>query len=236
MSEKEKYARYLCSPEWWAKRNAVMERAGGFCEKCSQRASHVHHLTYIRKYNENLDDLQALCESCHDGIHKAKVVVSDEAQANPVKPAACRHIYGLERNLLELLIEDSELAKYVTQTIELDWLTAEDAKCVFSVYVQSIREGKSVAADDIETLIEDQDVKEQFASIKGRVKDRGQIATHSSSVRMNSIIERFEDIAAQKELERMLNKMEAGELSEEETIQLFSRVFEAQRKRHAKCS
>lgn len=71
-TERERYQRYLCSPEWNAKRNAVIERACGRCEKCGRTARHVHHLTYIRKYNERLEDLQALCEACHEVIHKPK--------------------------------------------------------------------------------------------------------------------------------------------------------------------
>jgi phage terminase large subunit GpA-like protein len=73
-TERERYQRYLCSPEWNSKRNAVIERACGRCEKCGRTASHVHHLTYIRKYNEQLSDLQALCEECHEAIHKAKLI------------------------------------------------------------------------------------------------------------------------------------------------------------------
>lgn len=68
---KEKYQAYLCSQEWWQQRNAVMRRCSGQCEKCNRRsADHVHHLTYIRKYCERLDDLMAVCVACHDSIHK----------------------------------------------------------------------------------------------------------------------------------------------------------------------
>jgi hypothetical protein len=31
--------------------------------------SHVHHLTYERKYHERLEDLQGLCEGCHEFTH-----------------------------------------------------------------------------------------------------------------------------------------------------------------------
>jgi len=72
-TERERYQRYLCSPEWNALRNAVMDRSCGKCEKCGLQARHVHHLTYIRKYREHLSDLQALCEQCHEAIHKAKL-------------------------------------------------------------------------------------------------------------------------------------------------------------------
>ena len=68
--DREKYQAYLCSEEWWALRRRVMERAKDTCERCKQKAAdNVHHLTYIRKYQEELCDLLAVCTSCHDRIH-----------------------------------------------------------------------------------------------------------------------------------------------------------------------
>jgi hypothetical protein len=67
---KEKYQSYLASREWWIKRNAVYERADGYCERCNENDGvAVHHLTYIRKYQEQLSDLQLLCEDCHNFTH-----------------------------------------------------------------------------------------------------------------------------------------------------------------------
>lgn len=68
--EKEKYAAYLCSREWGKKREQVRERAQGMCERCFANAMNaVHHLTYARKYDEHIDDLQAICTPCHDFTH-----------------------------------------------------------------------------------------------------------------------------------------------------------------------
>jgi hypothetical protein len=70
MTERERYQRYLTSREWAEKRWAVMARSGGRCERCRiNQADAVHHLTYIRKYQEQLDDLQAICEPCHEFTH-----------------------------------------------------------------------------------------------------------------------------------------------------------------------
>lgn len=67
---KEKYAAYLCSREWGLLREAVHDRADGMCERCKiQRGYAVHHLTYIRKYRENLEDLRLLCNDCHEFVH-----------------------------------------------------------------------------------------------------------------------------------------------------------------------
>lgn len=70
MSDKERYHRYLCSREWGLLRDQVRRRCKGICERCNRAPmSHVHHLTYIRKYEERLEDLQGLCEPCHLFIH-----------------------------------------------------------------------------------------------------------------------------------------------------------------------
>jgi len=67
---KEKYAAYLCSREWSVLKEAVRERSGGVCERCTvTEMDHVHHLTYARKYRERLEDLQACCKQCHEFIH-----------------------------------------------------------------------------------------------------------------------------------------------------------------------
>lgn len=67
---REKYAAYLCSREWGLLREAVHERADGICERCKKNPiDHVHHLTYARKYEERLSDLQGRCKECHEYGH-----------------------------------------------------------------------------------------------------------------------------------------------------------------------
>ncbi len=83
-SDAEKYQHYLCSREWWVRREAVRERCKGICERCKEwPMTSVHHLTNARKYDEPLEDLQALCDGCHafthgksdvDPMHVAEVI------------------------------------------------------------------------------------------------------------------------------------------------------------------
>ena len=62
----EKYKAYLASRDWVLKVNAVRERSGGYCERrCGNKATQVHHQTYIRLYNERLEDLLHVCGPCH---------------------------------------------------------------------------------------------------------------------------------------------------------------------------
>ena len=69
--DREKYQAYLCSREWAEKRDAVHQRAKGKCERCEVFAiDSVHHLTYARKYDEALEDLEGHCKWCHGFTHK----------------------------------------------------------------------------------------------------------------------------------------------------------------------
>jgi hypothetical protein len=67
------YSAYLKTPEWGAKRSAVIERANGLCEGCRQAPAVIaHHLTYAHAGNELLFELVAVCDTCHQKAHPDK--------------------------------------------------------------------------------------------------------------------------------------------------------------------
>jgi HNH endonuclease len=64
------YHWYLGSAFWRERREFILQRAGHICEKCGKRpATEVHHLTYVRVFQELPSDLVALCKACHAEIH-----------------------------------------------------------------------------------------------------------------------------------------------------------------------
>jgi hypothetical protein len=67
---REKYALYLASREWAVKRRATLKRADNICERCHLfPAKDIHHLHYRNKYQEQPEDLIALCDYCHQFNH-----------------------------------------------------------------------------------------------------------------------------------------------------------------------
>lgn len=67
---KEKYKKYITSKKWKEKKAQLFELRGKECEQCGYKHRlHVHHLTYERLGEENLDDLQILCFQCHMSKH-----------------------------------------------------------------------------------------------------------------------------------------------------------------------
>src|SRR5262249_11885573 len=64
------YSWYRGSAFWRERREHILKRANYTCEKCGKRpATEVHHLTYIRIYQELPSDLVALCKPCHGEFH-----------------------------------------------------------------------------------------------------------------------------------------------------------------------
>lgn len=64
------YEAYLRTPEWQAKRKAVLERDKHLCQGCLKaRAIQAHHQTYVHLENELLFELISLCKPCHDRNH-----------------------------------------------------------------------------------------------------------------------------------------------------------------------
>lgn len=67
------YKEYLQSDAWKAKRKAVLIRDGLRCVLCGHEKNlHVHHVTYDRIYDEDLEDLITVCHVCHSGLHGKK--------------------------------------------------------------------------------------------------------------------------------------------------------------------
>lgn len=64
------YAEYLESSEWKLRRREVMRRDNGTCQSCGNPAEQVHHMTYERIGNEDMEDLLAICRRCHRLAHK----------------------------------------------------------------------------------------------------------------------------------------------------------------------
>lgn len=103
---KEKYSRYLCSREWNVLKEQVRERSGGICERCKiHPMSATHHLTYERKYKELVEDLQAICQGCHDFTHGKSnfdpanrhpfYLYACEAVANGLHPISSAFVYRI---------------------------------------------------------------------------------------------------------------------------------------------
>lgn len=67
------YQNYLLTPKWKDKRAKVLKRDNFICQSClDSPAVDVHHLTYLRIFDEPLFDLISVCRECHNKIHPEK--------------------------------------------------------------------------------------------------------------------------------------------------------------------
>ena len=85
-----KYHAYLASRPWDLKREAVMKRAAGRCERCHKAPpDQVHHLSYAHTFDEPLEDLQAICKPCHEFLSGKTVADPATNKAKPKPPLKC---------------------------------------------------------------------------------------------------------------------------------------------------
>jgi hypothetical protein len=83
------YGWYLGSAFWRERREHILNRANYTCEKCGNRpATEVHHLTYVRVFNELPSDLVALCKQCHAEIHWRQPANDNQLQCSFDLPTA----------------------------------------------------------------------------------------------------------------------------------------------------
>jgi hypothetical protein len=67
---RQRYDTYLQSVEWKVKKTEVLIRDSHRCQSCGNTTHlHVHHITYKRLGNENIDDLVTVCRQCHKELH-----------------------------------------------------------------------------------------------------------------------------------------------------------------------
>lgn len=75
------YEDYLQSDLWIQKRNMALSALGDQCQICkSKKGITVHHVSYDRIGKELIEDLSALCKSCHKMVHA--LVSEDPKQYN----------------------------------------------------------------------------------------------------------------------------------------------------------
>ncbi len=71
----QKKKQYFRSKKWKEIRNSILKRDNFACVLCKLSTEvttiDVHHKSYKNIFNENMDDLVALCRQCHNDLHKA---------------------------------------------------------------------------------------------------------------------------------------------------------------------
>lgn len=69
------YNSYIQSAEWKEKRELALQRDKHICQRCkTNKANHVHHITYANIGNEYLYEIVSLCWYCHKLIHNTEKI------------------------------------------------------------------------------------------------------------------------------------------------------------------
>lgn len=71
------YATYMRSKEWRVTRQNAIRTHFGRCDVCGAKESlRVSHKHYRTLYGESPEDLDVLCQGCHDNKHEGKIAAA----------------------------------------------------------------------------------------------------------------------------------------------------------------
>lgn len=163
------YSDYLQTPEWAEKRQLALARDGYRCRVCNEREHlHVHHRTYIRRGNEDLDDLTTLCESCHDHFHK-KFNQQDLMERTYTPPRVEKtpeekRIVG-EEYLVGMLLCTPGLHVYVCGILMEDDFVGENTRALYQIM------GKVYQANQSMDLAISESLRSYASTIANRVME-----------------------------------------------------------------
>jgi hypothetical protein len=71
------YRAWHNSPQWWALRDAALDRAHGLCELCqAEEATHVDQFHFPDDlYTTTVNDVRALCRRCHVAVSRLRAAL-----------------------------------------------------------------------------------------------------------------------------------------------------------------
>jgi 5-methylcytosine-specific restriction endonuclease McrA len=80
MEHSQEYLDYLDSPEWRARKFEIINQRGPRCQRCGKtylamcagEFLSLHHKTYARLGKELAEDLELLCNACHESADKER--------------------------------------------------------------------------------------------------------------------------------------------------------------------
>ena len=144
------YNEYLKTREWAEKREQALERDGHRCRLCNTYDNlQVHHRTYQRRGNEDLDDLTTLCKSCHEHFHQK--VDQDEIMLQtysaPVPDLETRRkesVLKWEYYLVGLLLQRPDLYACVCGILSESDLSGDDTRSLYVLFNTSIKDNKTI--------------------------------------------------------------------------------------------
>lgn len=121
------YQAYLSTDHWKNKRSTILEKRGCTCEKCEEWGNEIHHLTYDNLWNEKDEDLQVLCDDCHEATHRAlKSIRGKEKYKKKKKKIHRRALYAAlsqkqkDRLIIEFNLLENELYAFILYSNEKD--------------------------------------------------------------------------------------------------------------------
>jgi hypothetical protein len=239
------YQEQLQQPEWQEVRKKILQDRNYKCEECGaiDKPLQVHHKKYVKgrlawQYHHDL--LQVLCEDCHKNIHKndlkyrtdsatfIRTFYKDTTQT--LKKYDADEI--LETDFLRFIYifgeNENKIIQMAINNIKPQQLKTKICKKVYEIYIERYFENKMLDIDNITLNIPD--VVENFEIFDFIYSLTEKKISKENSIKIFSeISQRILDRNWMDAREEIKNKIQSGQCSDEEALELVRKFDELRR-------
>lgn len=128
------------------------------------------------------------------------------ASRPPLEPLS-----GLDRELLEIMIEYPETASRAIELVDPAWLTSATARQLLQLYQDLELAGRDLNLETVMLAIDDERFKTLLVGLDESIQQRSRYVTQPVSERFSALVERFHLLQAQADSRLRLTRIEAAQ-------------------------
>ncbi len=171
----------------------------------------------------------ALLESGFEATDPLEVVGSSGTVTQPVGPIA---LAGMDREFIELLIEDPKLASVAVESIDPSWLETETARVIFSFFQELDLAGQTLDVQSVLLACEDDALRSLIVTMDERVQQRSGQLTASPDQRYRGVLKQMEQRRWMIQRRQHISAMQTADHEDEAQVaELLQQIVEGERQR-----
>jgi len=146
-----------------------------------------------------------------------------------IKPTKWQPMTGVERELLEIMVEQPDIAAIALENVDPSWLASDTSRQLFSIYRNLDINGGDLTFASVLGAIDDERLKNIWVSLDETIGRRANIVSTPMAERYENLLKRFVSTQARFDSRRKLAQLENHEINDDEAARLFNSILESQR-------
>ena len=153
------------------------------------------------------------------------------ASASELERPQYQPLSGLDKELLESIIESPGLAAMAVEAIDPEWLDTWTAKTIFGIYQELEFEGRELDVESLMLAIENEFLKNEIATLQFTLVEKSSASTLTPEQRYQELMKQFGKRQSEAERLRKIADLESASLEADEELEVLKNLFDTERNR-----